>query len=455
MRLVSFPVGLELPANLEFGGRIPTAGFRATPFTVDWLNAGGDILFHFNARPDAGVVVLNSCFAGAWGGELVARAPYPFGLELGTAFRLRFEIGSDRFRVFVDDQRFCEFPHRAPPSSIAEVRATIFLWRRDCDQQVSEDRRTDAGAILTYHRVDELEHDPWGLAVEPGRFAEHLEVIRDVYRPVRLAGLVEGLREGSIADSPIVVTFDDGYRDNLELAKPLLERYEIPATVFVVSAYVDSNRDFWWDRLGQICLEATGLPTKGELALGVEQVKWNLARKNGRQNLVTSRRALYMSLWAKLKELTEGQRLEALETLASVAGVDAPSVPTTLSAADLARLGEGGLVEIGAHTRTHDSLASLPSAAQFEQMRSSKVELEALLGRSVDSISYPYGETADDTADLAERAGFACALTSTSSPVTPDSGRFALPRLAVKNWSGPEFAARLAAWIWPSSDRAR
>ena len=59
------------------------------------------------------------------------------------------------------------------------------------------------------------------------------------------------------------MTFDDGYRDNVHVAKPLLERFEIPATVFVVSAYVDSDRDFWWDELAELSGEGEPPGSRG------------------------------------------------------------------------------------------------------------------------------------------------------------------------------------------------
>src|SRR5437870_12225818 len=78
--------------------------------------------------------------------------------------------------------------------------------------------------ILMYHRVTELPNDPYLLAIKPKHFAEQMEVIRKRCIPMRLQELVQALRGGRVPNRAVVITFDDGYADNLHDAKPLLER---------------------------------------------------------------------------------------------------------------------------------------------------------------------------------------------------------------------------------------
>lgn len=89
--------------------------------------------------------------------------------------------------------------------------------------------------ILVYHRIAEVKVDPWELAVRPDHFAEQLQVIRRLGRPLSLRELVRSMRNGGIPRRAIVVTFDDGYADNLLQAKPLLDRADVPATVFLTA----------------------------------------------------------------------------------------------------------------------------------------------------------------------------------------------------------------------------
>jgi hypothetical protein len=127
MTIVSFPKGVSAPASLDLSGGPPFARDWPTEFALDWVDGAGNIVFHFNARPEEREVALNSWF-GEWGGEVLVR-PYPFALEPGLPFHLRFEVLEQCFLVLVDGQPYCAFPHRAPPSSIAQLRANIPLWR--------------------------------------------------------------------------------------------------------------------------------------------------------------------------------------------------------------------------------------------------------------------------------------------------------------------------------------
>ena len=80
--------------------------------------------------------------------------------------------------------------------------------------------------VLLYHRVIELPSDPQLLCVSPRNFAEQLQVIRGYGRAIQVKALGKALQSGNRGRPVVVVTFDDGYADNLYHAKPLLERYE-------------------------------------------------------------------------------------------------------------------------------------------------------------------------------------------------------------------------------------
>src|SRR3972149_2982228 len=102
------------------------------------------------------------------------------------------------------------------------------------------------GLLLMYHRVVNLESDPPSLCVSPSNFTEQLEFLKKFCHPVSLQQLVKSLDKKGLPRRAIAVTFDDGYVDNLYNAKPLLESFDIPATVFLTTGYIGQNHEFWW-----------------------------------------------------------------------------------------------------------------------------------------------------------------------------------------------------------------
>jgi peptidoglycan/xylan/chitin deacetylase (PgdA/CDA1 family) len=265
--------------------------------------------------------------------------------------------------------------------------------------------------ILMYHRVDTTEVDPWRLAVHPDHFAEHLEVICAGFQPVSLERFARELATGRISPRSIVVTFDDGYRDNVINAQPLLEKHGVPATLFVATGYLDSGRDFWWEELSAVC-------SQGGLDARVE--------------------------WERLRGLGRGRRESELDDLWRSLGVNAAPGPShTLSSEVIAELADGGVFEIGAHTSTHPSLPTIPLEAQVEEIRSSKAILEALVGRSVSSFSYPHGDYTRATVQAVRADGFATACTTSGEPLTRRSRPLELPRMHVVDWTGAELEEQL------------
>lgn len=101
-------------------------------------------------------------------------------------------------------------------------------------------------SVLMYHRVND--HDGSDLTTPTAVFEEMLPKLARECRVISLSDLVRTLeRGGRIEPRTVVITFDDGYRDNLRVAAPLLARHGLPATFFITSGHVDSGRPFPWD----------------------------------------------------------------------------------------------------------------------------------------------------------------------------------------------------------------
>lgn len=326
-------------------------------------------------------------------------------------------------------------------------------------------RRFQAAAlILLYHRIAAVQPDPWSLCVTPQHFAEHLHLLRRQGTVMRLDHLLQRLREGQLPPRAIALTFDDGYADNLSQARPLLEQNDIPATVFVVSGALGQAQEFWWDELARILLEPGTLPGALALRVGDTAAHWDLGQSTiytekdahrdrqwvaWRDEHPTPRHELYRALWERLLPLPEGERQLILAELRAWAGVKAQSRPThrALRPGEVADLARDGLVDIGAHTVTHPRLAALSLAEQQAEIQGSQAALEDVVGKPVQSFSYPFGRQSDyaaETVRLVREQGFGYACSNFADWVTRTTDPFQLPRVNVPDCDGETLARYLA-----------
>jgi len=318
------------------------------------------------------------------------------------------------------------------------------LWRR----AGGRDGSAAKALVLGYHRVGDPAGRAPGLCVAPERFAAHCALLRDTCRPVPLEAVAA---EAALRDPrpAVAVTFDDGYADNLAHALPVLERFGIPATIFVITGTLDRPAELWWDRLARVLLSAP-LPDRLPLAVAGEPVRWDvsaaLAAEGGPRQ---ARLALYRVLTRALRRMSGEERDRVVEALRVWAGVAADPLETdrALTPDEVRRIDAGGLVHVGAHTVTHPVLPALPVATQRREIEDSRARLETLLGRPVDRFAYPYGEHDGGTAELARQAGFAWACSTVRLPVRPGTDPLALPRCMVVDQDGGALAQRLPRWL--------
>lgn len=319
------------------------------------------------------------------------------------------------------------------------------------------------GLILMYHRVAEVDLDPWHLCVTPKHFAEQLEVLQKHACPLSLKEFLQKHHKGEIPKRAVVVTFDDGYADNLYNAKPLLEHYGIPATIYVSTGYLGQEREFWWDELQRLLLQPGKLPEKLTLEINGQINHWELgkAKHYSREHYNSDRKCkawsakpgsrmfFYYTIWQTLLPLSPQERIKVLNELLIWANTNLIVRDTyrSLLSDELSVLGQGELIEIGAHTVTHLFLSKQPLALQKDEIKQSKIDLEKILNRSVTSFSYPFGNLSKATVELTKSAGFNSACSTVEDIVWQKSDRFQLPRVAVENWNGEKFLTRLLRWF--------
>jgi peptidoglycan/xylan/chitin deacetylase (PgdA/CDA1 family) len=291
--------------------------------------------------------------------------------------------------------------------------------------------------IIGYHRVVNSASDVYDICVSPENFAQHLEILQRNYHPISLKQMVSGLLTDTLAHKSVAVTFDDGYADNLYNAKPLLERFEVPAAVFVSPGNL--GQEFWWDELERMVTSPTTLPESIRLQIGGETFEWNGGEP----------RQMLNELYNRLLPLKTETRADTINTIKKIMGSLQPEQPEhrALIPAEMIELQNDGLIDIGAHTMTHPILSRLPISEQEEEIRESKVLIENILGKTITGFAYPNGFFTEKTEALVKEIGFNYACSSLRDVIWHSQQIYHLPRFWPKDWNGECFSRDLKLWL--------
>jgi peptidoglycan/xylan/chitin deacetylase (PgdA/CDA1 family) len=308
----------------------------------------------------------------------------------------------------------------------------------------------DAPAILMYHRVAEPPWDPWGMCVPPALFREQLQALKAHRALLSMDELVEGLLAGALPPQATALTFDDGYSDNLLVAKPILEEIEAPATLFITAGMIGENRAFWWDELARLVLAGRKAVNFAVTVAGAplvvswpeqERLPADLAAWRVRARTTEPRRLAFGRLWRALQQMTGEDRDAALAAIVAEIGSDELLAEDALAAAmspEMVRAAPSRWIGLGAHGCSHAPLTALPLPARRDELATARRALATLTGGELPpGMAYPHGSVDEETRDLVAQAGYRWAVTSQSARV--DRRRFdplALPRLEVGRRGG-------------------
>jgi peptidoglycan/xylan/chitin deacetylase (PgdA/CDA1 family) len=289
------------------------------------------------------------------------------------------------------------------------------------------------GAILTLHHV----RPP-----RPGRFQpNHLlevtpafltAVVRDLRRSgvdlISLDELHRRMTEGDFSRRFVCFTFDDGYRDTLQWAYPILKEAGVPFAVYVPTSFPDRLGELWW-----LVLEAiVSRNDRVGLVIDGRDRKFDCAS-------TADKRALYDELyWWLRARPTEAELRGVVRNLAAFYHVDIAAFCNELCMTwnELAQLAADPLVTIGAHTVNHPALAKLTKEAVRSEMDLSRSVIEATLSVRPEHLSYPYGDPGSAGTrefEVAAELGFKTAVTTRPGVLFAEHSQHltALPRISL------------------------
>jgi peptidoglycan/xylan/chitin deacetylase (PgdA/CDA1 family) len=312
------------------------------------------------------------------------------------------------------------------------VAQTPFRHSVPAPQPVFRARRTrhskTGAVVLLYHRVD----DRHG-SVTPANFTAQIEMLLSRYTPAPLESIVSG----DAAPDAFAVTFDDGYAETMRRALPVLTSAGVPATIFVSTDHVATQRSFWWDEVRRLLGRARDRPVR--LTIDGDTRAW--ARAGAAED------HLVAWLQPKAPEVID----EGLAELRAWAA-DEPAVPEAerpLNLAELRALSASSIIDVGAHTRTHANLRYVDDERLMQELAGSREDLEHWLDiESPCGLAYPFGipgaDVNADTRCAARSAGFRYAVLNSPGTVTADTDRYGLPRLPVENAGADAFASLIS-----------
>ena len=320
------------------------------------------------------------------------------------------------------------------------------------------------GVVLLYHRIASGQVDPYELCVSSEHFDQQMAVIAERFNPLSINQFVKHLLDRSLPPRAVAVTFDDGYIDNFETAGPILERYEVDATIYMVTGSGGREQEFWWDELERIFLSPGSLPQHLQLDIGGASSTWDLGAMADyssehasqhmswripwadvpadRADVPTLRHKVFREVYLLMQAMPASEQQAVLQALRIWAGTER-SVRETHRTLELDRLAEsikGTRIAIGAHTIDHPALSSMDYQQQLEQLSGSRDALVAQLSSPITTATYPFGLYSRKTLRAANKCGFDAAFICGDRAVSYGVNPVEIPRVQVPDIEGDALA---------------
>ncbi|OJU06692.1 MAG: polysaccharide deacetylase [Rhizobiales bacterium 65-79] len=289
------------------------------------------------------------------------------------------------------------------------------------------------GAILMLHHVSVDAPKPLGmnahLTITPYFLDEVITLMKRMgYEFVGMDEAVERIAEPVSGSRFAAITADDAYRDNLAEALPVLETHDAPITVYAAPGLVDGSVDVWWELLEDVVTKADQV----HMRLNGETIVFDCATP-------AARRDSFVRILRHLSEdFPEEEQRDAVREMARQAGLD-PCFAGRSNVMDwdqLRRMARHRLVTIGAHTVHHYNLKRLGEDRALAEMSDAATRIADETGKRPRHMAFPYGfpsAVGQREVDLAEKAGFASAVTTRHGLIRAEHARHlcALPRISL------------------------
>ena len=309
-------------------------------------------------------------------------------------------------------------------------------------------RVTPKFAVLCYHRVG-TDGVPLFSRLKPSEFEAQMRYLSQHYRVVSLDQLCSELREARLVEPTVAVTFDDGYRDLYTHAFPALQKYAIPATVYLIGRCMETGEPPWYDRIFVAVKNAPG----NSLEVPLDHLtRFELGSAEHRLQIV-------WQIVCYLRTIPDHLRRAWCARFEQILPVQQTELEERMLSWEQVRAMQKGGVFFGAHTMSHPAVSQLDPSDFEEELAQSKRLLEERLGVPVADFAYPFGKLSDANSAaeaFLARSGYRSAVTTLEGCNLPTTNPFRLRRIQVDDCdSTASFALTLGRVFWSIQTRWR
>jgi len=284
-------------------------------------------------------------------------------------------------------------------------------------------RYTPRFAILCYHRVG-TGGVPLYSQLPTELFAAQMRYLKKNYRLISLDQLVEEMDAPSTVEPAVAVTFDDGYRGLYTEAFPVLQKYHVPATVFLTAGCIETGKVAWYDRIFLALRVAPGHVLELQLD---EPRTFSLDSPAARMQAA-------VEIITFLRGCSPERRRQCCADLESRVALPAAELRERMLTWEQVRSMQRGGVAFGAHTMTHPVISRLSRPEMEWEIAESKRLLEERLGAPVRHFAFPFGkheECGESAVAILARGGFKSAATTEWGLNSPGTHPFYLRRVQI------------------------
>lgn len=285
-------------------------------------------------------------------------------------------------------------------SAVLYYLGMIYLFRKISSRLLGKNNVK----ILAYHKINDDSPNYLGLSVTVSSFEKQIKYLKRNYDLISLDEAVHLIQtKQKFLKDTMVITFDDGFKDNYINAFPIIKKYNIPATIFLAVEPVGFKKNLWFENIIDM-ITKTNKDSIDLKAFGL--VKYLIKTIKQKEKVVTT-------IIKYAKQLDKVKRQKLIKYISKELEVNADESNQMLSWEEIIEMKENS-VSFGAHTMSHSILTTIPIKETEYEILESKRVIEEKLKQKVSFFAYPNGSAKDFNQEIIEilkNSGFSCACT--------------------------------------------